>query len=210
MMIVNFKAYRMGKEAERLIKLIEKYDKDAIVCLGQLDLCLAKKTKLKVFAQHVDYQEKGKNTGFLIPEAIKAEGVKGSLLNHSEHRISLEEIKATLKRCRDLNLKVVVCVSSLEEAKYVLKFRPYAIAFEDPDLIGTKKSIVNYKAGEVLDFVDLLKRSRVVPICGAGVSTVEDYEEAFRLGCKGVLISSAIAKSRNPVKLLEGIKNSNT
>ena len=210
MIIINFKAYKMGKETEKLIKLIEKYNKDAIVCLGQSDLCLAKKTKLKVFAQHVDYQVKGKNTGFLIPEAIKAEGVKGTLLNHSEHKISLDEIKLTLKRCRNLNLRVVVCVSSLSEAKSVLRFRTYAIAFENPKLIGTGKSIVDYDAGSVLDFVDILKGTRVVAICGAGISSVSDYEEALKLGCKGVLVSSIVADKSNPVKFLEGVKNSST
>lgn len=205
MIVVNFKTYRQGKRVERLVKLIEKYDKKAVVCLGASDLHLTRGASVRVFAQHVDYQEKGKSTGFLIPEAIKSEGARGSLLNHSEHRVSLDVIRATLKRCAKLNLKVIVCASSLDEVKEVKKLRPYAIAFEDPRFIGTKKSVTKYGFGDVLAFVGLLNGSSIIPICGAGINSAEDYSEALGLGCKGVLISSAVVDARNPAKLLEEI-----
>jgi len=203
MIIINFKTYRQGQRVKDLVKLVEKYSKNAIVCLGPSDLHLAQSTRVRVFSQHVDYQEKGMNTGFLIPEAIRSEKVKGSLLNHSEHKVSLEEIKKTLKRCKQLNLKIIVCASSLKEVKEIKKLRPYAIAFEDPRFIGTKKSITKYGLDGVSDFVELLEGTPIIPICGAGINSVDDYLEALGLGCSGILISSAIVNSRNPAKLLE-------
>jgi len=205
MIVINFKTYRQGQRVRDLVNIIEKYTKNAIVCLGPSNLHLARSTSVRVFSQHVDYEEKGRSTGFLIPEAIRAEKVKGSLLNHSEHRVSLEGIKKTLKRCKKLNLKIIVCSSSLKEVKEIKKMRPYAIAFEDPDLIGTSKSITEYGSKDVLDFVELLGGTQIIPICGSGINTSEDYLEALGLGCKGILISSAIAKARNPAKLLERI-----
>ena len=32
---------------------------------------ITKKTKLKVYAQHVDYFLPGRNTGYILPEAVK-------------------------------------------------------------------------------------------------------------------------------------------
>jgi triosephosphate isomerase len=117
----------------------------------------------------------------------------------------LEEIKKTLKRCAKLNLKIIVCASSLREVKEIKKLRPYAIAFEDPRFIGTKKSITKYGSKDILDFVEVLEGTQIVPICGSGINSADDYLEALGLGCSGVLISSAIVNAGNPAKLLEKI-----
>ncbi|MEM2175414.1 MAG: triose-phosphate isomerase, partial [Candidatus Micrarchaeia archaeon] len=39
-------------------------------------------------------------------------------------------------------------------------------------------------------------------ICGAGISKGEDVKKAMELGTVGVLVSSAIVKSKNPEKVL--------
>ena len=51
----------------------------------------------------------------------------------------------------------------------------------------------------------MFKRNKTKAFCGAGISTASDIKEAKKLGCKGVLISSAIAKSRNPEGFLRKI-----
>ena len=51
-----------------------------------------------------------------------------------------------------------------------------------------------------------MKKTKILPLCGAGISTAEDVKEAYNLGCKGVLISSAIAKSKNPIQLLKQLR----
>lgn len=206
MMIVNFKNYKWGDKAGEIVKLIKGYGKDVIVCLGSSDLDLAKGAGVEVFAQHVDYQKVGRSTGFLIPEILKDKEVKGSLLNHSEHPVSLDVIKRTLTRCRDLDLKVIVCVSSLKDAEKIRGLKPYGIAFENPKFIGTGKSITEYSSEEVLYFVKLIEGSGILPICGAGISSDKDYEKTLELGCKGVLLSSAVMKTKNPSKFLESVK----
>jgi triosephosphate isomerase (EC 5.3.1.1) len=46
----------------------------------------------------LDDSKIGSTTGFVIPELLKKSKVKGSLINHSEHRISNKEIgKLVLK-----------------------------------------------------------------------------------------------------------------
>ena len=142
MIVINFKNYKARKDVLVLAKKIERFLPKAIVAVPSVDIhCISRHTKLKTFAQHVDFHEKGKTTGFLIPEAAKAHGASGTLLNHSEHKLKFDALKKTMLRCKKANLKVITCASNLKESKEIKKLNPFAIAFEDPKLISTGKSI---------------------------------------------------------------------
>ena len=158
--------------------------------------------------QHVDYFPKGRATGFVIPESVRESGGGGSLLNHSEHRISEETIGRTMVRARKIGLKIILCCGSVKEAQRLMKFKPWAMAFEDARLVGSGKSITDYRGKDVGEFVKVLKRSGIIPLCGAGINDVEDVLGAKKLGCKGVLISSAVANDnlRNVEKFLRALK----
>jgi len=208
MIIVNTKNYKSSSESLKLAKKIEKVSSGTILAVSAFDAGYLKgKTKLKIFCQHLDFNEKGKTTGFLIPESAKALGVKGTLLNHSEHPLNEKEIKMTIKRAKSNGLKVVLCVKSVKEAKKYVRLKPFAIAFEDPKLISTKKSITKYRSKELLEFIKILKSSKTLALCGSGISSNEDYAKALSLGCKGVLVSSAIVNSKNPEKFFRKYRN---
>jgi len=196
MIIVNFKNYKTGKA---VLALAKKIPKGIIVAVPTADISsVSTKTKLKVFAQHIDSKKKGKTTGFDISEDVKKAGASGSLLNHSEHKISFKKLKETMKQAKKSKLKIIACASSLSEANKIKKLKPYAIAYEDPKLISTGKSITKYKSDSVKKFAKSLNKTKIIPICGAGISSKEDIKEAKKLGCKGVLVSSAVANSKNP------------
>ena len=206
MIIINFKNYVTGKDALKLAKKIQRYLPKALISVPALDLQpISKKTKLAVIAQHVSCFHKGRATGYVIPEFAKHDGAKGTLLNHSEHRLTFDQIKKTMKECERVNLKVILCAANLSEVKKFIKLRPYAIAYEDKKLVGSGKSITQYKAKDVENFVRLLRNKKIVPFCGAGISSAEDIKAAKKLGCKGVLIASAITNSKNPKSLLREI-----
>jgi len=197
MIVINFKNYKTGREALKLARKIEKYFPKAIVAVPAPDIrMISGKTKLKVYAQHVDYFEKGATTGFIIVEDVKKAGAVGTLLNHSEHQIREETIARTMDRCDEVGLDVVLCVESVRQAKRYKQFRPDAIALEDFELIGTKKSITEFRSKEVKKFAELFKRTKTVPLCGAGIHSKGDIVAAKEFGCKGVLIASAIARVR--------------
>jgi len=195
MIVINFKNYKFGKETVELAKKIEKYLPSAIACPSALDAGdVSCSTKLKVYAQHVDNFDGDRATGFVLAGGLKKLGVRGSLLNHSEHRIPEKEIAETIAKCNSLGLKIILCAESVAEARRFISLKPEAIAFEDRDLIGSGKSITDYKSDEVKKFVGVLRGSGVKALCGAGVSSAEDVRVAFELGCDGVLIASAIVK----------------
>src|SRR3989338_7831383 len=61
------------------------------------------------------------------------------------------------------------------------------------------------RAKEVQKFATMLEGSSTIPLCGAGITTGEDVAEAFVLGCRGVLLSSAVAHNQNPEKFLKEV-----
>jgi len=208
MIVVNFKNYKFGKAALELARLIEIYCQKSIIAAPFLDIYeIAKNTSLPIYAQHVDFAEPGNSTGAVIPEILEAAGAKGSIINHSEHPLSLLSIKKTIDRCHEAGLNLIVCVPSLAIARKVKALQPFAIAYEDPQLVSSGKSITYFKAHEVKLFSDLLSGSGILPLCGAGISSSEDVKEAKSLGCVGVLVSSAVANSQHPEKFLKEVSS---
>ena len=203
MIVINFKNYLYSKDAMELAKKIEKFLPSAIAAVSAVDIgYLSYYTKLKIFAQHVDFVDGKMATGFLWPEAVRAQDGTGSLLNHSEHRLSETEIRKTLKRCNEAGLKVILCANSVGETRKFKKLKPFAIAYEAPVLVGSGKSITKYRRDEVTKFVKEMRGSGILVLCGAGISNAEDVKTAYELGCDGVLIASAIANSKKPEKIL--------
>lgn len=195
MIIINFKTYKQGRDVIKLAKQIGKVNKKVIICVQAVYIKdVSKNTKLKVYAQHVAGLEKGKGTGQVIPEAVKAQGAYGSLLNHSEHPLYMEEIIKSIKLCKKNKLKVICCVSRLRDVKHILDLNPDVIAFEDPNLVGTGKSITDHNPRAIKKFIKIVSTTNIPAICGAGISNKRDIKAAYDLGCQGVLIASAITK----------------
>jgi len=201
MIIINFKNYKTGPA---VIKFAKKISNDCFIAavptvnLGEV----SKNTKLIVYAQHVDTKTTKRQTGFLTPKAAKEAGAIGTLLNHSEHLISIKQIKLTAKECKKQKLQVIICTKNLKQIASLIKLKPYAIAYEEPKLIATKNSITNYPL-KILKFVKSLSKTKIFPLCGAGINSKQDVEGAIKLGCKGILISSAVMKSKDPKGFLK-------
>jgi triosephosphate isomerase len=207
MIVINFKNYVYGKKSLELAKKVQKYLPNSIVAVSSADARgIDYYTKLKVFSQHVDFTENEKTTGFINIETLKQTGAKGSLLNHSEHRLKEEIIEKIILKANKLNFKIILCIKNLYEVEKYKRLKPHAIAFEDTHLISTGKSITKYNSESIKKFVKILKGTKIIPLCGAGINSKEDITEAKRLGCKGVLIASAIAEAKNPEKILRGLK----
>ncbi len=195
MIVINFKNYKNGSEALRLVGKIEKHLPDAVVALNAFDLSHVAfyHSRMQIFAQHVDFVEGNRATGYLSARSLKSHGGKGSLLNHSEHRLEFSVIRKTVEQMKKEKLKVILCAKDLKEGRKFIFLKPDAIAFEDTKLIGSGKSITKYKSGDVAKFAEMLRGTKIAALCGAGVSTAEYVLAARKLGCKGVLIASAIA-----------------
>jgi len=206
MIIINTKNYKRGDELLKLCKLIESYDVHTIVAVPAPELYrIAAKTALNVYAQHCDSVQNEKSTGQISAFSIRAAGGSGTLINHSEKKLTLAQIKEIIAQCKQAHIVSVVCAQSIAEVEQIAQFKPQAIAFEDPQLVSTGKPITAYRQHDLQTFVKKLKGKPILPLCGAGITSAKDVETAYKLGCKGVLIASAVANSKYPQDLLESL-----
>ena len=160
---------------------------------------VANAVSISVFAQHLDDSQIGSTTGFNVPEIAKSYGVSGSLINHSEHRISLSTISHLVERLRNLKMISVVCARTPREVMKLATFAPDYIAIEPPELIGSGVAVSKAKPSVITRSVDAVNRVNpdVSVICGAGIVSAEDVSAAINLGSKGILVASGVVKAKN-------------
>lgn len=159
-----------------------------------------------IFAQHTDLQAPGAFTGTTPAETLKKIGVKGSLVNHSEHKVRpIENVKIIVERLHQNALESIVCAESADESAKIAHFSPSFIAVEPPELIGSGISVSNAKPEVVTNTVSAVKKvnENIPVLCGAGVSNPTDVRNALKLGADGVLLASAFVKSPDPKKFLQ-------
>lgn len=198
--VINFKTYKQGKAAIKLAKAIGKVDKNIIIGVQVGDIYeVTKVTKLRVYAQHIDYQKKGKATGFILPEAVKKDRAVGSFLNHSEHKLKFDILKKTIKRCKENRLRTMVFASSLKEAVKIKKLNPDYIIYEPPELVSGKISVSKAKPESIRK---IAKKLKIKFLVGAGIHNKDDVKIAMMLGASGFAVSSAVCKAKNPGKKL--------
>ena len=209
LIIVNFKTYKKatGKEALRLARICEDVSKKkkvkVMIAVQAADIYrISENVKIPVFSEHVDYEEPDAHTGAILVEDVRENGAIGSLLNHSERRLSFDVLKKTIERCKRVRLKTIVCARNINEAKKIAKLNPDYLAYEDPKLVGSGRAISKVKPKSVELFVKVIKGKKIVPLCGAGISNGDDVRTALKLGCKGILVASAVTKAKNPKKVL--------
>jgi triosephosphate isomerase len=84
---------------------------------------------------------------------------------------------------------------------------PDMIAIEPPELIGTGISISKARPELITESVKQIRKVNrsVKVLCGAGVTTAEDVSKALELGSEGVLVASAVAKSKDPRTVVGGM-----
>lgn len=201
--VINLKTYQFGKDALKLAKIIESVDKNIIICVQNSDIYrVSKETKLQVYSQHVDVGLPGRNTGFILPEAIKANGAVGVCLNHSEHPLDFNQIKATVKRCKELKLKIMLFAKDVAQAKRMEKLNPEYVIIEPPELVSGKISVAEAKP-------ELIKKIRKALngkfLVGAGIHSNKDVVISSKLGASGVALASAVTTSKNPKKVLNNL-----
>lgn len=205
LIIINFKAYPQGtgRNALHLAKIVDKVawstSTNMAISVEPTDIrSIAQCVEIPVLAQHVDNIQPGAHTGHILPEAVKEAGASATLLNHSEHRLDIKTIAATIKRVKNI-LKTVVCTPNLQITEKVAKLNPDFIAIEPPELIGGNISVSQANPNLIKNAV---KRAKGPLLCGAGINSCQDITTAIKLGAKGVLIASHVVKAKNPEKTL--------
>ena len=200
-LIINLKNYeevsadgaiRLGETAR---KVAEKIQVEIILAPPHPVLALiARDIEIPVICQHIDDEKMGPSTGFTVPEIAKSYGAKGSLINHSEHRIEMNSIARLVERLRRIGMVSIVCAQEPQEVVEISTFEPDFIAIEPPELIGSGRAVSKENPTVITKSIEGAgSRSRI--ICGAGISDKEDVSKAMELGSQGILVASGVIKA---------------
>ncbi len=205
MFIINCKNYEeiAGDKIIKFVKIVEKISKKYKIKIAvappQHLIGLVSNSSILILAQHVDVSRVGSTTGFVVPELLKKSKVSGSLINHSEHRISANEIAHLVQKLRDLNMISILCVKNVAEVKKYAKLNPDYIAIEPPELIGSGKAVSKEKPDLIIKAVNAVKstKNKTKLLCGAGIVSGADVSKASELGSQGILVASGIIKAKS-------------
>lgn len=204
------KAYLYGREVLKLAKHAERmsvrYRVQIIFTPQYVDIpILARSTKnLLVFSQHMDSLPIGRGVGSVLPEAVKAAGAVGVLLNHAEKKLPLDELERTIRRADEVGLASMACADNLEEAVAIARMRPNIIIAESPDLIGVGKRATNDRQtiNEINDTIWAIDPAIRV-LHGAGISCGQDVYDIISAGAQAAGSTSGIIKAGDPFAMLE-------
>lgn len=208
MILLNFKLYpeTFGDEAINLSaiakQVMENTGVKIIPVLSALDAVRVKeKLNIDVYLQHVDVYSQGPHTGYISALAAKSLGIKGALINHSEHRLKLGTLKQILKSW-PADFDSVLCLQSYHQLlRWALKLRVKYYAYEPKEFIGNPNlSVASARPEQINNFVKTLSPKPI--LVGAGIHSREDVSTSLKLGASGILVSSSVIKSVDPKKEL--------
>ena len=182
----------------------QKYDVDAIFIAPYTEIRRISEStsKILVFAPYMDTLRPGRGMADVLPEAIKAAGAKGVLLNHCERPMSLQQIKESIERANELDLITFACADSIVEAKAIAQFQPDIINPEPTELIGTDQAS---DMGYVIETLKVIKElfPDILVEQAAGITKAHQIYDFIMAGNDGAGAASGILKSSEPYKLLE-------
>ena len=157
---------------------------------------------LLVFAQHIDPIEPGRGMGATLPEAVKAAGAVGSLLNHAERPVDLSALARTIRRAEAVGLATMVCADSIEEAAAIAHLHPDIVVAEPSSLIGTgERSNSDYVAESIRAVKEI--DPRILVLQAAGIRSGSDVYEVIKAGAEATGSSSGIATAADPESMID-------
>ena len=211
LIVVNFKTYStaLAEHAETLGKLMANVETNArmVAVTSAFDLSrVSAISGLEVWAQHLDPVGQGSHTGWLEPQTAIARGASGTIINHAEHKVSIDHVRELMSMLPD-GFPICACAADVAEARALAELGPTFIAVEPPELIGGDISVTTADPAIVSDTVAAVKEvnPNVRVLCGAGVKNGQDVATAISLGAEGVLLASGVTKANDIPAVLKDL-----
>lgn len=206
---VGPKTYAYGRAivelACRADALSREHDVEVILTPQYVDIAAvaAAVERVHVFAQHMDPLEPGRGIGAVLPEAVRAAGAVGVLLNHVERRLSREVLATTMRRADEVGLATMVCADDLGDAVRIAALGPTILIVEEPLMIagGRRDAAARTAIAEVNGAVRAVD-PRIRVLHGAGINGPDDVHDVIAAGAEGTGSSSAIFTAPDPPAML--------
>ena len=205
---VGIKSYIYGDKVLELAKVAdkaaEKYDIDVVFIAPYTDIRrVAENTgNLIVLAPYMDTLRPGRGMADVLPEALRAAGAKGVVVNHCERPMSLTAIKKTIDRANELDMLSFACADTIAEAKAIAQLHPDIINPEPTELIGSGEAS---GMGYVLESIRVIKEiyPDILVEQAAGISSGEQVYKFIFAGAEATGSCSGIMNAPDPYAMAD-------
>ncbi|MBQ2770552.1 MAG: triose-phosphate isomerase [Clostridia bacterium] len=185
--------------ALRAEEAAKRYDIDVMMIVPYTEIRrVAEHTeRLIILAPYMDTLRPGRGIADVLPEAVKAAGAQGVILNHCEKPMSLPALRETIQRANELDMLSFVCADTIAEARAVAQLHPDIINPEPTELIG---------GGQVSDMGFVLESIRAIKEIdpnilveqAASISTGQQVYDFIYAGAEAVGACSGICTAPDP------------
>lgn len=212
--LINLKSYPEGTGqrahaiADAALQVAEESGARIGLAPGYMDIHpISFHFELPVFGQHVDGAEPGAHTGHITAYALKQAGAAGSLVNHSERRLTLADVEGAVSALRGEKMTSVVCSNNVATSAAAAALKPDYVAIEPPELIGSGISVSKANPDIIRSSVSAIRavNAEVGILTGAGIQSGECVRIARDLGTDGVLLASSVVKAKVPITVLRDL-----
>lgn len=181
-----------------------RYDVDALFIAPYTEIRRIAEScpHLIVLAPYMDTLRPGRGMADVLPEAVKAAGAQGVVINHCERPMTLAQIRASIERARELGMLSFACADSVAEAKAVAQLKPDILNPEPTELIGTgRASDMSYVRAVTREIKAI--DPEILVEQAAGITTAQQIYDFIMAGSEGAGSASGILKSGDPYALLD-------
>ena len=183
----------------------EKYDIDVLFITPAVEIRrVAENTRrLIVLAPYMDILRPGRGMADILPEALKAAGAQGVVINHCEKPMSLPAMKATIDRARELDFLVFACADSVAEAKAIAQLHPDIINPEPTQLLGGAGGVSDM--GYVMDCIREIKAidPGILVEQAAGITNGQQVYDFIMAGSEAAGAASGIMNAKDPIAMID-------
>ena len=186
-------------------KAAEKYDIDVLFICPAVEIRqVVQNTKhLIVLAPYMDTLRPGRGMADILPEALKAAGAQGVVINHCEKPMSLPQMKATIDRARELDFLVFACADTLAEAKAIAQLHPDIINPEPSEIIGGGNGVS--PMAYVKDSIRVIKEiyDDIMVEQAAGITNGQQVYDFIMAGSEAAGAASGIMNAEDPIAMID-------
>lgn len=184
----------------------EKYDIDVLFITPVVEIRrVVENTKnLIVIAPYMDTLRPGRGMADILPEALKAAGAEGVVINHCEKPMSLPAMKATIDRACELDMLVFACADSIAETKAIAELNPDIINPEPSELIGGTSGGVS-DMGYVQQVIDEIRKinPEILIEQAAGITNGQQVYNFIMAGSEAAGAASGIMNAKDPMAMID-------
>ena len=200
---IGIKNYLYGDDVLKLAQAAQKASEEAdidvvfIAPYTEIRRVAEQCPKLTVLAPYMDTLRPGRGMADVLPEALKAAGARGVVINHCERPMSLSAIKQTIDRANELDMLSFVCADTIAEAKAVAELHPDIINPEPTELIGTGNTSDMSYVAESIRVIKAIYPDIIVEQA-AGITNGQQVYDLIYAGAEAAGAASGICTAPDP------------